>query len=168
MKKIFKAFWLIISVLALNAGIMNEEGLLHDCLSEENQKALFSSVSGIFYAIKTYTVFGARRYAKGEAINYSCSSPAVTENVTVFADVSNSNMYCINRNTGALLLCGESQHILWLVSPIITNEVVYAKSGCKIRRSDFSDESGAKEIRKGNNYVMDDSLICSKGNLITS
>lgn len=168
MKKIFKAFWLIISVLALNADIMNEEGLLHDCLSEENQKALLSNVSGIFYAIKTYTIFGARRYAKGETVNYNYNSPAVTKNVTVFADVSNSNRYCINRNTGALLLCGESQHILWLVSPIITNEVVYVKSGCKTRRSDLSDESVAKEIRKGNNYVMDDSLIYSKGNLITS
>lgn len=166
MKKIFKAFWLIISILALNAGIMNEEGLLHDCLSEENQKALFSNVNGIFYAIKTYTVFGARRYAKGETINYN--SPAVTKNVTVFADVSNSNRYCINRNTGALLLCGESQHILWLVSPIITNDVVYTKSGCKTRRSDRGDKSVAKEIRKGNNYVMDDSLMYSKGNLITS
>jgi len=167
MKKIFKAFWLIITVLALNACKKDKDELAPVTPPEKNKTVFFSDNIGSSYALNALTGVSLWKYtANNNPNNYNYyNSPAVTKEASVFFDYERGVLYCIDNYTGALKWSKDNQPMSWLESPLIINDVVYVGTGGKITGYNLTDGSLVNEINVPNNY-WPNSLNYSKGMFI--
>lgn len=139
MKTIFKAFWLIIALLSLNACRKNK-----DVTVENNKLAFVGIESGKFFALNPVTGSMLWSYNMNGSGNY-WSSPAVNKTKVVYYNREQEKLYCFNHQNGTLDWSREVGYSHYS-SPLIVNDLVYAAGYGNIWAINMTDGTVAKEI----------------------
>jgi len=146
MKAIFKAFWLIIALLSLNACRKN-----NDVVVENNKMAFVATESGRFFAINPILGSTLWSYDMNGGGSY-WSSPAVNKTKAVYHNRDQGKLFCFNHQTGVLEWSREIGYAFY-TSPLIVNEMVYAGGDGKIWALQMTDGTVAKEINIPGGYT---------------
>jgi outer membrane protein assembly factor BamB len=139
MKTIFKAFWLIIALLSLNACRKDK-----DVSVENNKLAFVGTESGRFFAINPLAGSTLWSYTMNGGGNY-WSSPAVSKTKVVYYNSDHEKLYCWNHFTGALDWSREIGYASY-TSPLLVNDLLYATGDGKVWALNMDDGSVVKEI----------------------
>jgi serine/threonine-protein kinase len=123
MKTMFKAFWLVIALLALNA--CKKTATTEVTPPETNKYVFISDEEGSFYALNAQTGFLKWNYEAENGNASYMSSPAVTQDAVVYADRGNEKILCFNTPDGALKWTKNFVYAGWDASPVIMNNIAY-------------------------------------------
>jgi outer membrane protein assembly factor BamB len=148
MKAIFKLFWLLVPLLALNACKKNRNEVK---VTELNKTVIVSDNTSNLYAVNAATGVAQWNYAPANGGGTYYSTPAVSKSYAIYHDDGNSKLYCVNMITGALI---------WTVdgidgyrgSPLLSGDVVYASASGRIKALKISDGTLVEEIMVPQGY----------------
>jgi outer membrane protein assembly factor BamB len=123
MKTMFKAFWLVIAMLALNACKKTVNEVVTP--PELNKYVFVNDEEGSFYAVNAQTGALQWNYENDAGSGSYISSPAVTQDAVVFADRGNDKIFCFNTPDGVIKWTKNYVYAGWDASPVIMNNVAY-------------------------------------------
>ncbi|MFN5135230.1 MAG: PQQ-binding-like beta-propeller repeat protein [Chitinophagaceae bacterium] len=141
MKTMFNTLWLIVILLAIASckKTKNEEIITP---SDNNKLVIVNDVSGTVYGInaQTGTPVWKAENPGGSPGNY-ISSPGVTADAVLFADMGNSRLRTYNTVTGVLSWSKNYIYSSYYASPLVENNMVYVANNEKV--TGYIIESGA-------------------------
>lgn len=121
--KLVKMYWLITSLLALNACKKSEDVIIPVTPPEQNKIAFISDNTGVVYAANAKTGIPIWTYATNGGSTFS--SPAINKNVVVYVDPQLQKITCMNVQTGNLVWSKTQMNMPSRCSPVIVNDKVY-------------------------------------------
>lgn len=123
MKTMFKAFWLVIALLALNA--CKKTTTVTVTPPEANQYVFISDDAGTFYSVNAQTGAKQWAYENSSGRGSYVSSPAVTKDAVLFADRGSDKLFCFNTRDGAVRWSKNYVNAGWDASPVIVDNMAY-------------------------------------------
>jgi outer membrane protein assembly factor BamB len=138
MKTMFKVFWPVIALLALNA-CQKEKELVSPVQPtpvpvpsyDKNTLIITADNTSGFYA--NYALTGSLRWTYKNPGMTAFTPAAVSSNYTIFADAATSSVYCMDTWSGDILWEKGEIYTSNFISPLLVNDFLYITNETKLQ-----------------------------------